>query len=170
MIKIFYFIVFFLLMNGLSSAYAGHKKPDEYYMQIALQLAKQNPKAPFAALIVDNATGKILARGLNQGSLNPTFHGEIIAINNYAKQHPRANWSTVSLYTTAEPCPMCQSAIIWSGIPRVVFATSINYLKTHGWNQIDITAAAVNQQASFYKGTLTGGILADKSNVLFKKM
>jgi len=145
------------------------KKKDEYYMQIALQLAKHNPKAPFAALIVDNQTGKILAEGLNASKVNPTFHGEIVAINDCIKKHPHVDWSKVTLYTTAEPCSMCQSAIIWAGISRMVFATSLEYLKTHGWNQIDISASDVNNKAPFYKGTITGGILAEKTNVLFNK-
>lgn len=62
---------------------------------------------------------------------------------------------------------MRQSAIIWAGISRVVFATSIDYLKKHGWNHIDISAADVNKAAAFYKGTITGGILADKTDILF---
>jgi tRNA(Arg) A34 adenosine deaminase TadA len=142
---------------------------DEYYMQLAIQQAKHNPKAPFGAVIVDNKTGKVIAEGVNASNVNPTLHGEIVAINDCLKKHPHINWSNVTLYTTGEPCPMCQSAIIWAGISRVVFATSIDYLKTHGWNQIDISASQVNDKASFYKGTLTGGVLADKTNVLFNR-
>lgn len=138
-------------------------------MQIALALAKHNPQAPFGAVIVDNQTGEIIAQGLNASRINPTFHGEMVAINDCAKKHPHVDWSKVTLYTTAEPCSMCQSAIIWAGISRVVFATSIDYLLTHGWDQIEIPAAEVNHKAPFYKGTLTGGILADKTNVLFNK-
>lgn len=146
-----------------------YAKSDEYYMQRAIQLAKHNPKAPFAAVIVDNESGKIIAEGLNASNVNPTFHGEIVAINDCIKKHPHIDWSKVTLYTTGEPCPMCQSAIIWAGISRVVFATSIEYLKTHGWNQINISASEVNLKAPFYKGTITGGILAKKTDVLFNR-
>lgn len=164
------FIVTTFLMAATANAAApGKKMPDEYYMEKALQIAKHNSKAPFGAVIVDNQTGKILAEGLNASTINPTFHGEMVAINQFAKKYPHADWSKVTLYTTAEPCSMCQSAIIWAGISRVVFATSIDYLKTHGWNQIDLSAADVNKKAGFYKGTLTGGVLADKTNVLFNR-
>lgn len=142
-------------------------KEDEHYMQIAIALAKYNPPAPFAALIVDNKTGDILARGLNSTKINPTFHGEIVAINECIKNHPHIDWSKVTLYTTAEPCPMCQSAIIWAGISRVVFATSIEYLNSHGWKQIDITASEINKRSHFYKGTVIGGVLAEETNILF---
>lgn len=145
-------------------------KSDEYYMQIAIDLAKKNPQAPFGAVIVDNLTGKILAEGLNASAINPTFHGEMVAINNCAAKHPHLDWSKVTLYTTAEPCSMCQSAIVWANIPRVVYATSIGYLMSHGWNQINIPSAEINKQSSFYKGTITGGILADKSNPLFNNL
>lgn len=146
-----------------------YKKSDEYYMKIAIDLAKTNPKAPFAALIVDNKTGEILSKGLNASKVNPTFHGEMVAINNCIKEHPHVDWSQVTLYTTAEPCSMCQSAVVWAKIPRVVFATSFEYLIGHGWDQINIRASEVNKRSPFYKGTLTGGIMASKSNVLFDK-
>lgn len=170
--KVYWLGSFILIIGIVLWMYTMHVYPkhnDDYYMEIALQLAKNNPKAPFAAIIVDNKTGDILSEGLAAVSINPTFHGEMVAINNAIKKHPQINWANTTLYTTAEPCSMCQSAIIWSGISRVVFATSLDYLKAHGWHSIDINAAEVNSRASFYKGTLTGGILANKTNVLFNK-
>ena len=50
---------------------------------------------------------------------------------------------------------------------RVVFATSIEDLKRHGWDQINITAAEINKKSPFYHGSITGGVLANKSNILF---
>lgn len=143
------------------------KQTDAYYMQAAIEAAKENPSAPFGAVIVDNKTGEILARGVNASAKNPTLHGEIAAINNLAQSHPDVDWKTVTLYTTAEPCSKCQSAIVWAGISRVVFATSIDYLIAHGWHQITIPSAYINSKATFYKGTITGGVLADKTDPLF---
>ena len=157
-------IVFFTV--GSLQCFAN-QKPDEYYMQLAIELAKSNPKAPFAALIVDNNTGEILSKGLNASSVNPTFHGEMMAINHCVTKHPHVDWSQVTLYTTAEPCSMCQSAVVWANIPRVVFATSYDYLITHGWDQISIHASEINKRSSFYKGTITGGVLANQANLLF---
>jgi tRNA(adenine34) deaminase len=65
---------------------------------------------------------------------------------------------------------MCQSAVIWARISRVVFATPIEYLTSHGWDQINITAADVNQKSPFYKGTITGGVLTHKTNPLFNRL
>ncbi len=39
----------------------GHQnvlKSDEYYMQLAFNLARKNPRQPFATIIVDNQTEK----------------------------------------------------------------------------------------------------------------
>jgi tRNA(adenine34) deaminase len=169
----FIFLIFCMLCclrcSAVNNNIEDAKKKDEYYMQIAMQLAKHNSKAPFAALIIENKTGKILAEGLNASTKNPTFHGEMVAINDCIKKHPHVDWSKVTLYTTGEPCSMCQSAIIWAGISRVVFATSLEYFRTHGWKQIDIKASDINKKAPFYKGTITGGILAEKTDVLFNK-
>lgn len=142
---------------------------DEKYMQMAIDLAKQNPREPFAGVIIDNHTGTILATGINAVHINPTFHGEMVTINNCAKEHPQVNWANVTLYTTAEPCAMCQSAAAWAGISRVVYATSSEYLLQNGWLDILIPAAEVNKRAPFYHGELIGGVLSDKANILYQK-
>jgi len=146
-----------------------HIKSDEHFMQLAITQGKKNPQFPFGAVIVDKKSGKVLATGVNASNQSPTFHGEIVAINNCARLHPHLDWSKVTLYTTAEPCPMCQSAIIWAHIPHVVYATSIDYLSSHGWDQIQIGSKAVNKRAPFYKGTILGGVLASKTDPLFNK-
>ena len=157
------------MLGHLQCFAVNTKKSDEYYMQMAINLAKNNPKAPFAAIIVNNETGEILSKGLNASIINPTFHGEMVAINQCVKKYPNVDWSKVTLYTTAEPCPMCQSAVVWANISRVVFATSTDYLSSHGWNQIHIHASEINAKSTFYKGTITGGMLADEANLLFFK-
>ena|SRR3990167_1949710 len=168
-----YYLMYIVLNLVCLPIYALDKesisKQDERYMLIAIDLAKKNQKAPFAALIVHNETGKILAQGLNANKLNPIWHGEIVAINQASTIKPQINWTAVTLYTTAEPCPMCQSAIIWACIPRVVFGTSTHYLKRYHWNQINLTAREINYHAPYYKGILKGGVLANQTNLLFQR-
>lgn len=144
---------------------------DEIHMQQAIELAHKNPTAPFAAVIVDNNTGSVIAQGVNsvEATFNPTNHGEMVAINDCVQKHPDVNWKKVTLYTTAEPCPMCQSAIIWAGIPHVVFGTSINYLSEHKWNAFKLHAKDVNKYAHFYHGSIKGGVLSHDTNALFAK-
>ena len=73
------------------------------------------------------------------------MHGEVNAITNCANSQPfdPSKWHDYTLYTTAEPCPMCQGAIEWSHIGRVVYGTSIPFLMDHGWGQIGIRSHEV---------------------------
>ncbi|MDG1895367.1 MAG: nucleoside deaminase [Fuerstiella sp.] len=103
----------------------------EQFMSRAIEVAKENPWDPFGAVIVDRETKVIVSEGVNRSSGNPILHGEIDAINNYAATGT-SEWSRLTLYTTAEPCPMCMSAILWSGISSVVFGASIPTLMKLG--------------------------------------
>ena len=140
--------------------------PDDY-MRLAIVMAQRVPRYPFGAVIVRRATGKVLAQGFNRSSRNPTVHGEIDVINRCAAAHAPVDWTALDLYTTAEPCPMCQSAIEWAGIATVYFGTSIPFLQQHGWRQIDIRAEEVARRTPFRETTVIGGILERECNALF---
>ena len=140
---------------------------NEDFMRRAIALALEVPEFPFGAVIVKRATGEIVAEGFNQSALNPTFHGEMVAINHCAELHHPVDWSEFDLYTTAEPCPMCQSAIEWAGIACVYYGTSIPYLQKHNWWQINIRASEVIAQTAFRNSTIVGGILESECNALF---
>ena len=62
----------------------------------------------------------MVAEGWNRSSVNPTWHGEIDAINRLIDGQAAFDGRKFALYTTAEPCPMCQGAILWMGIETVV--------------------------------------------------
>lgn len=138
----------------------------EQWMRRAIELAQQAPKLPFGAVIIDRTTGEIVAEGFNQSKINPTWHGEIVAINDLASRG-NADREDLALYTTAEPCPMCQGAILWSNIHEVVFGTSIRYLQKTGWRQIDILASEVIDRAPHWRCQLVGGVLEEECNALF---
>lgn len=138
----------------------------EFFMQQAIEAAHANPAAPFAALLVHFQTREVWATGINRGQENPTWHGEIDAINRCVLDHQQIPWEELVLYSTAEPCPMCQSAALWAGIRQVVYGTSIEFLKAQGWNQISIRAAEVCD-AGFHNCELLGGILEEECNQLF---
>jgi len=140
----------------------------EQYMRRAIEIARRNPQAPFAALLVDGRTGQVVAEGWNRWQENPTWHGEIDAINRYAAENPEVPWARLRLYTTAEPCCMCQGAILWAGVAEVVFGTSIRTLMRLGWKQIDIPAREVVQRAAFARCRLTGGVLERECDTLFQ--
>lgn len=76
---------------------------------------------PFGCVIVKD--GKIIGQGHNKVLLNkdPTCHGEMEAIRNACKNIGNHDLSGCELYTTAEPCPMCLGAILWSNIKKVYY-------------------------------------------------
>lgn len=139
---------------------------DEDYMRRAIRLAANVPKYPFGAVLVDQK-GTVVAEGWNRSVHNPTWHGEMDAINKCAASHPKIDWTTLTLYTTAEPCAMCQGAIAWTGIKRVVFGSSIPFLKTLDWWAIDIRAEELSRLAKFRNCTVVGGVLEEECNKLF---
>ena len=139
----------------------------EDHMRLAIESARTAPSAPFGAVIVRRATGDCLAVGANRSAENPIFHGEIDAIIRCAAAHRPVDWTDLALYTTAEPCPMCQSAIVWAGISEVYFGTSIRYLQHRGWHQIDIRAEEVAQRTPFRSISIVGGILESECIALF---
>lgn len=141
--------------------------PHERYMRRAIELAANAPKLPFGAVIVDRDGGVIVAEGWNRSAMNPTWHGEIDAINQLAIRQADFDGSRLSLYTTAEPCPMCQAAILWSGIEMVVYGTSIRFLQQHGWRQIDILSEEVVRRSPGWHCTVVGGVLEAECNALF---
>jgi tRNA(Arg) A34 adenosine deaminase TadA len=136
-------------------------------MRVAIEQAREVPACPFGAVIAEIATGTIVAEGHNCSTENPTRHGEIDAINNCCARHPGIDWTGLALYTTAEPCPMCQAAILWAGIPLVVYGTSIPHLQALGWQQIALRAEELVRLAPFRACQVIGGVLEAECNALF---
>ena len=141
---------------------------DEQYMRRAIRLAGNVPKYPFGALLLDHTKGVVVAEGWNRSVQNPTWHGEMDAINKCAASQPKLDWTSLTLYTTAEPCAMCQGAVAWAGISRVVFGSSIPFLKTLDWWAIDIRAEELSRLAAFRKCAVVGGVLEEECNKLFR--
>jgi len=79
---------------------------------------------PFGAAIIKN--NKIIASAHNTviESKDATAHAEINAIRKASKLLNTHDLSDCILFTSAEPCPMCLSAIIWSNIKKVYYANT----------------------------------------------
>jgi tRNA(Arg) A34 adenosine deaminase TadA len=141
----------------------------EHFMRRAISLAANVPDVPFGAVIVDEDSGTILSEGWNKTSLNPTWHGEMDAINGLVSSNIDRKGKRLVLYTTAEPCPMCQAAVLWSGIEKVVFGTSIRTLQRLGWGQIDILAEEIVRRSPAWNCSLIGGVLERQCDALFER-
>lgn len=96
-------------------------------MARALELAGRAGGAgevPVGAVVVDPATGQIIAEGANQpiGAHDPTAHAEIAALRAAAERRGNYRLTGLHLYVTLEPCAMCAGAISLARIGRLVFA------------------------------------------------
>lgn len=140
---------------------------DELHMRRAIRAAGNQPKYPFGAVLVDEER-RVVAEGWNRSMHNPTWHGEMDAINKCAASNPKIDWTKLTIYTTAEPCAMCQGAVAWAGIKRVVFGSSIPFLKSLDWWAIDIRAEELARLSTFRKCTVVGGVLEEECNKLFR--
>jgi tRNA(Arg) A34 adenosine deaminase TadA len=139
-------------------------------MRRAIEIAHGNLDAPFGCVIADGETGEILAEGLNDAEKSPILHGETAAVMNLFDGRPDVDPSTLILYTTAEPCPMCSGAILWSGIPRVVLGTRLETLKRLGRPLVDLPCEGVSRRASFDGFEVTYGVLEAECDTLFEEM
>ncbi|MGH3090164.1 MAG: nucleoside deaminase [Rubrobacteraceae bacterium] len=141
---------------------------DEKYMRRAIAAAKNNPDSPFGAVIVDRESGEIVAEAFNEGRRNPVRHGETAAIYDLAERDPGVDWGKLTLYTTADPCPMCAGAILWVGIPRVVIGTSAETLGRLGMLRTEIPIQEVVERSSFPNPEITRGVLEAECDALYE--
>ena len=88
----------------------------------ARETMNKNHGGPFGSAIVDK-NGEIISVASNTvlKDHNPTAHGEINAIIKVGQKLGTHDLSGCVLYTTAYPCPMCLSAIIWANIKKVYY-------------------------------------------------
>ncbi|PHQ80942.1 MAG: tRNA-specific adenosine deaminase [Coxiella sp. (in: Bacteria)] len=106
----------------------------------------QHGGGPFGAVIlqIDNKSGRVIRYwvGHNQVVENhdPTAHAEVDTIRMAAKDLGVVNlghinrkdsklaqpsqWSHCIIYSSAESCPMCYSAIYWAGMKTLIFAAT----------------------------------------------
>ncbi len=139
----------------------------EQAMRLAIEAAQANAFFPFGAVIVRAADHRVMANGANNRTANPTFHGEIVALNDYVARHGNHGWSELILYTTGEPCAMCMAALAWARMGGVVYGSSIATLQRLGIDQMLLPAAAVASAAPFYRGEVLGRVLEAETDALF---
>lgn len=142
----------------------------EDHMRRAIEIARGNPEAPFGCVIADRETGEVVAEGLNDAERGPVLHGETDAVMRLFESNPDVDAARLVLYTTAEPCPMCSGAILWAGIPEVMYGTSIQTIKELDLPHIDLPCGEVAARASFEGFAVTSGVLEEECDALFTEM
>jgi tRNA(adenine34) deaminase len=98
---------------------------DESLIRLCMReaaLAATGGNPPFGAVLMD-ADGRILATAHNKqvSSNDPTAHAEINVLRTGGAIRRSASLDGCGIAVNAEPCSMCLSAIVKSGITRLVY-------------------------------------------------
>jgi tRNA(adenine34) deaminase len=104
----------------------GDKPSGEKYMEMAVEEAKragQQGEVPVGAILVKG--DRVIARDHNRCiELNdPTAHAEVLVLRKAGRVLRNYRLKDTVMYVTAEPCPMCASAMVHGRISRLVFGT-----------------------------------------------
>jgi tRNA(adenine34) deaminase len=100
---------------------------DERFIQMALaeaRLALAEGEFPVGCVLAQD--GQIMAQGRrrNSGSTsrNEIDHAEIVTLRRLLTEQPGLACKGITVYSTLEPCLMCYSTLLLSGIRRFVWA------------------------------------------------
>ncbi|AWN52022.1 nucleoside deaminase [Methylobacterium sp. 17Sr1-1] len=110
---------------------------DETFMARAIALSErtalvESAGGVFGAVIVRD--GEIIGEGANRvvAENDPTWHAEMAAIRDACGKEGSFKLPGATLYTSAEPCPMCMAAAYWAGISRIFYASTNEDALRHG--------------------------------------
>jgi tRNA(adenine34) deaminase len=80
-------------------------------------------EVPVGAVLVDGASGEVLARARNRVEElhDPTAHAEMLAIQAASRALGLKRLEGADLYVTLEPCPMCAAAVSFARLRRLYF-------------------------------------------------
>jgi tRNA(Arg) A34 adenosine deaminase TadA len=99
------------------------------FMAAALEEARaaaRRGEVPVGAVVVEPASGAILARAGNRTreAADPTAHAEILAIRAACAARGSERLTGLDLYVTLEPCAMCAAAIAAARVARLYYAAA----------------------------------------------
>jgi guanine deaminase len=95
----------------------------EHWTRRAIDLARAGMRAglgrPFGAVIVKD--GELVAEASNEvyKQNDPTAHAEMLAVRRATAALGRRDLSDCDIYVNGMPCPMCYSALYWTGMRRI---------------------------------------------------
>lgn len=80
----------------------------------------------FGAAVLRKASLELVIAGTNEEAQNPLLHGEISCLNRYwsLQGESRPPPAECLFLSSHEPCPMCLSAIAWSGFDNFYYLFS----------------------------------------------
>jgi tRNA(Arg) A34 adenosine deaminase TadA len=88
-------------------------------------VTEQDKKFMRRAIELSRETSLVKKAGGVFGTVNdPTWHGEMEAIRKACKKLGSFKLVGCTLYTSAEPCPMCAAASYWAGIDKIFYGAT----------------------------------------------
>jgi len=98
-----------------------------------LFLAERNKDGyPFSACIYYNKKHYYTVNEVYKLN-DPTAHAEIMAIRKVCQENNVYELKNAIIYSSGEPCPMCLTAIAWTGIKEVYFIDNYSIANEKGF-------------------------------------
>jgi tRNA(adenine34) deaminase len=119
------------------------------YMKAAIDeacLSHREGNHGFGAVILHDGEIVSQTHDTEETDKDPTAHAELKAIR-IASSKLGKNLSDCFLICTHEPCPMCATAVIWSGISVVAYGYRISDSIRQGRGRIDIECVEIFRRA-----------------------
>ncbi|MBP5974004.1 nucleoside deaminase [Brasilonema sp. CT11] len=138
----------------------------EDFMRLALEEAKKGD-APYGAVIVKDNQVVAQAHNTVKRDNDPSAHAEINVIRSLTTQLQNPSLEGYTIYTTGEPCPMCASACVWTGLSEIIYGASIEDLVSVNQSQINISCQEVIVK-SFRKVKVIRGVLREECIKVFQ--
>jgi tRNA(adenine34) deaminase len=156
-------ILFVSYVVFISHSTLGISSDDKKFMDLAYALANssyEHGDIPVGAVLVVN--GKIISssEATSRRLEDHRNHAEMLVINDALNKLHVSDFSkieNVTLYTTFEPCSMCEGFIVYTKVPRVVVGARKSYIQ----NILPAYIAHLN-----YRLNERGGIYEDVQRVL----
>jgi cytosine deaminase len=109
----------------LAEAGAGCDQPDDPFALRALAcavVAREKRTYAIGAVLLDEHN-EVVCEGHNEvhvDGFHSDLHAEMVVMNKWERQHPYCcDMSKYTLVTSLEPCPMCMTRLIFSGVGAV---------------------------------------------------
>jgi tRNA(adenine34) deaminase len=147
------------------------KKFDESHMKLALEEAEKagaRGEIPVGAILLKG--DGVLARDHNRciELSDPTAHAEILVLRKGGEILGNYRLNGTVMYVTAEPCPMCVSAMVHGRISRLVYGSV-----EPKFGAVESKYRFLNDEGLNHKVKVDGGVLekecAEMLRVFFKQ-
>ncbi len=142
----------------------------EYHMKQAVEeaiLSLREGNHGFGSVIIRGDEVISKAHDLEESNCDPTSHAEINAIK-LASGRIGKNLEGCILLSTHEPCPMCSTAIVWSGINHIAYGYSIDESVRQGRRRINLTCEELFNRAG-KAVRIDKNILSEQCGILYRQ-